>query len=253
MIRSYLPSFLSIPLFGNRSLYGKSPWKNDKDWEKWQSIYPEVYYETQRKGGIQKIINDKGYKILEQVYLQDKTVAEIGPGGGYHLHSFKGTPRQYNVLDVCKDFFPNLQEKAAQNSIPLQCYLLDHGTSVLPLDSCSQDIVLSFYSLEHLDPLDVWLKEIHRVLRPEGIFVGAVPVEGGFAWGLGRYLSSRRILKNKFDLDIRKIVCWEHPNMIDEIIEGMDAFFQKVFIHKFPFPFFPLDFNLIAKFIAYKK
>lgn len=252
MIRHYLPSTLSIPLFGDRKTYGKSPWAEDKDWKHWLSIYPEVYFETQRNGSLQKFINNKGYDILKKVNLHGKTMAEIGPGGGYHLSLLKGIPEKYNAIDVCEDFFPNLQMKAVQYAIPLQCHFLKSGTSSLPLDTSSQDVVLSFYSLEHLNPLESWLKEIHRVLRPGGIFVGAVPVEGGLAWGIGRYLTSRRTLKEKFGLDIEKIVCWEHPNMIDEMLPGLESYFQKVIIQKFPFPFLPYDFNLLSKFIAFK-
>jgi len=252
MIRHFLPSILSINLFGDRETYGKSPWAGDKDWKRWMSLYPEVYFETQRRGGIQKFINNKGYNLLNKINFQDKKVAEIGPGGGYHLSIIKGTPKEYNAIDVCEDFFPNLQEKTTQYGIPLRCHLLKPGISSIPLDTNSQDVVLSFYSLEHLNPLETWLEEINRILRPGGIFAGAVPVEGGLAWGLGRYLTSRRTLNQKFGLDIKKIVCWEHPNMIDEMLEGLAFYFHNVTVQKFPFPFLPFDFNLLAKFIAFK-
>ena len=253
MIRSYLPSFISIPLFGDRERYGKTPWEDDKDWQHWLSLYPQVYFETQRKGGIQRLINNKGYDLLKTLDLQDKIVAEIGPGGGYHFEFFKGSPKHYTAIDVCENFLSVLQSKAVERAIPHQFYLLDHGTSSLPLETGSQDIIISFYSFEHLNPLDSWIKEIHRILRPGGIFAGAVPVEGGLAWGLGRYLTSRCILRKKFGLDIKKIVCWEHPNMIDEMVSGLISNFQTVTVSKFPFPFLPFDFNLVAKFIAYKK
>lgn len=252
MIRRYLPSILSTPLFGNRELYGKSPWTEDKDWEKWLSIYPEVYFETQRKGGIQRFINSSGYNILKKFDLQGKTITEIGPGGGYHFPLFRGTPEKYNALDVCEDFFPNLQKKADQWSIPLKCYLLESGNYLLPLEASSQDVVLSFYSFEHLNPLEKWIEEIYRVLRPGGMFIGAVPAEGGLAWGLGRFLTSNRTLKKKFGLDIKKIVCWEHPNMIDEMLNGLNSSFQSKIIQKFPFPFLPLDLNLLVKFTFVK-
>jgi SAM-dependent methyltransferase len=49
----------------------------------------------------------------------------------------------------------------------------------LPLASDSCDVVISFDVLEHVASLDRSLKEIWRVLRPGGAFIGFVPAEGG--------------------------------------------------------------------------
>ena len=66
------------------------------------------------------------------------------------------------------------------------------------------------------------LKEFNRILKKNGIIVGAIPNEGGMAWGFGRYLTTRRYTK-KFNINYDKIICWEHPNFADFIFES----FQK--------------------------
>ncbi len=253
MIRKILPKYIQGTLFGEREKYGKTPWANDKDWNKWLSIYPQVYFDTQRAGSLQAYINDVGYGILKYIDLNDKIVAEIGPGGGYHFSNFSGNPKEYNAIDVCEDFFPHLKEKTEELAIPLNCHLIRGETPVLPLQTGSQDMVLSFYSLEHLNPLEAWLAEIQRILKPGGIFIGAVPAEGGLAWGMGRYFTSRKILKRKYNLDISKIICWEHPNLIDDVYSALSTDFSLQKFQKFPCPFLPLDCNLIVKFIAVRK
>ena len=119
----------------------------------------------------------------------------------------------------------------------------------MPLKDNSVDIVLSFYSLEHLYPFQPYLDEINRVLKPNGILAGAIPAEGGFGWGLGRYLTSRRWFKKNTSIDPDKIICWEHPNFADEIIEGLNKSLTKRKLKLWPFSLIPiLDLNLIVKF-----
>ena len=57
----------------------------------------------------------------------------------------------------------------------------------LPIESESKDIIITFYQLEHLNPLEEYLKEYPRVLKPNGLLVGAHH-EGGVAWGFEDFL-----------------------------------------------------------------
>lgn len=96
------------------------------------------------------------------------------------------------------------------------------------------------------------MSELKRILRPKGIIVGAVPCEGGLAWGLGRFLTSRRYAK-RLGINYDKIICWEHPNFVDKIKSLLDKNFVKIKSIKKPFPDLPFDLNLIWAFIYQKK
>ena len=223
----------------------------DSDWQKWLSIYPSAYKDTQKNSALTRRINNAGYEILKEHNLKDKNLAEIGPGGGYHFSYLNGTPSKYDVFDVCSEFFDELHTKAADYNFNLNTTKITAYDPRLPLPDNSIDYLLAFYVIEHLYPLDLWLKEIFRVLKPGGSLIGAIPTEGGVTWALGRFATSRKILKEKYALDIRKIVCWEHPNMSDEIIKNIKLYGETK-THKWPAPILPLDLNLIVKFQVIK-
>ena len=148
-------------------------------------------------------------------------------------------------------------EKAAralsERAIPCEKIILADGAShKLPLDNAVFDVVLSFYSLEHLHPLSSHLEEIARVLKPGGILAGAIPAEGGLAWGLGRLITSRPDLM-RAGVNVEKIVCWEHPNLACEVLQGLRRLFTITKLDFSPL-FIPLiDCNLTIGFIARKK
>ena len=88
-----------------------------------------------------------------------------------------------------------------------------------------------------------------KVLKKGGLLIGAIPSEGGLAWGLGRYLTSRRWLIRNTNINPDKIICWEHPNFAEEILDTLDGNMGKICLDYWPFKFHSLDLNLILKFI----
>jgi SAM-dependent methyltransferase len=117
----------------------------------------------------------------------------------------------------------------------------------------SIDVVVSFYSLEHLYPLEPHVREIRRVLKPGGVLVGAVPAEGGLAWGAGRFLTSRRWLKRHSTIDPDKLICWEHPNFADQVVAELDRQLERRLVQTWPWPWPPLlDLNLIVRLVYAK-
>jgi len=251
MLRHYLPSLLRRELFGDREKYGKRAWEGDPDWETWQREYLSINKLVQHSHGYQHRINDSGYKVLSSFNFDDKRLLEIGAGSGYHIERLRGTPKHFTCIDVCKEFFPVMERVCQKSKIPFSSHTVGAYKPEIPLDSASCDFVLSFYSMEHLHPIDEWLGELFRVLKPGGYLIGAIPAEGGLAWGMGRWLTSKRIIKRKFNLDMRKIICWEHPNSCDEITQAL-AKMGRLKEKRWPFPLLPYDVNLVVKIIVKK-
>ena len=123
----------------------------------------------------------------------------------------------------------------------------------LPIESESKDIIITFYQLEHLNPLEEYLKEYLRVLKPNGLLVGAIPCEGGVAWGLGRFLTTRRWLLANTGINPDKLICWEHPNFADFIINSIVQSSTKEYLSFWPLNVSSIDLNLIVKFIFKNK
>ena len=251
-IRNWLPGALKVLLWGDRSRWGLQVINEDSDWKDYQKILPDLYKETQRTG-LGQVINDAGYRVMSSIDLTDKQVLEIGPGDIRHLQYLKGKPSEYVLADISPEMMAFAQQKLTEQTIAHRSILLQRNQP-LPLADESIDVIVSFYSLEHLYPLRPYLQDMHRVLKPGGILIGAIPAEGGLAWGGGRMLTSRRWFKKNTQIDPDKIICWEHPNFADHIISELDLVFQRKSVDYWPLPWMPmLDINLIIRYQYHKK
>ena len=249
MLYKYLPYFIFKRLFGDRKKWGLKVNQSDKDSVKWQEDYYLKFYNDNQKGTIGTVVNHFGFKIMSEVDLSNKVVLEVGPGSIEHLDYNKTRPAQYIIADIKQDFldisYKRLQDYGVSNIQTLQVNGLN-----IPIEDDSIDVLVTFHQLEHIYELEDYLQELKRVLKPNGILVGAVPTEGGVAWGLGRFLTSRRyVRKNMRDIDYDKIICWEHPNFVDKMKRLLNKNFIQIKSLKKPFSFLPFDFNLSWSFI----
>lgn len=251
LIRKWLPRFVRVPLWGDRERWGLCVRPDDPSWREWEQTMMSFYIENQREGlGVR--VNDAGYAVMKHADIAGKTVLEIGPGDIRHHKYWNGSPKEYWLADIEPSMLETAQNKLTDLGVSHRSILLARDDS-LPLGDGSVDFVISFYSLEHIYPLQPYLCELHRVLKPGGTLIGAVPAEGGLAWGLGRFLTSRRWFRRNTTIDPDKIICWEHPNFADLIIDGLDGNFERVRVSRWPFAWLPLlDTNLIIKFIHAK-
>ena len=241
----WLPRALSVPLFGDRQRHGPVPKDGDADWIAWQDAYMDFYMSTQKKG-IGARVNDAGYRVLERVDLDGLDVAEIGPGALPHRHIWHGVPASFTAIDIDPRFLEIAGERAG---CPYRGIAVAKDQVELPLPDESVDLMLSFYSFEHLHPLGDYLDEYARVLRPGGRIVGAIPNEGGLTWGVGRYLTSRRWIHRNTSIDYDKIICWEHPNFADTIVQALENRFKRIRVASWPwFGINSLNFSLLTMF-----
>ena len=253
-IRNLMPDFIKVQLWGNRKKWGFVPNELDPDWLEWQKNVLSFYNDNQRIGAGKKV-NDAGYKVMGNIDLSEKIILEIGPGDIRHINFWQpdSIPTKYILADIDQDMLNKGEDILKAVNIPTNSILMQRG-QLLPLADSSVDIIVSFYALEHIYPLSSYLKEVNRVLKPNGLIVGAIPTEGGLAWGLGRYFTSRRWLRKNTKITPDKIICWEHPNYADQIINDLGNQFERKSISYWPFSWLQLlDINLIISFIYSKK
>ena len=207
---------------------------------------------TQRKG-LGTTINEIGYKVMSNFDLSGKEVLEFGPGDMYHHKFWRGYPSKYYIADIHEEMLSVGEEILKQKNIQYESHLISRNQS-LEIECGSIDVIISFYTLEHLHPLDEYLKDLASYLKPGGMLIGAIPAEGGLLWGTGRYFTSRKWIMKNTNIDYEKLICWEHPNFGDFVIERLDSLFERVNLRSWPFSFFPvLDGNLIFSFCYQKK
>ncbi len=248
-----LPYIISAPLFGDRKRFGLTPVEDDPCWTSWKENYHSFYENTQKKG-VGQSVNDAGYKILNTVDMDGLNVLEVGPGGLFHIEHWKGKPEHYVLVDLDEDFLDIASDKLRKHKIPFEKRMTTRSAAgVLPSGDNEFDLIVTFYSLEHLYPFHIHLDEMLRVLKPGGRIIGAIPAEGGLAWGLGRFLTSRRWLKRNTNINPDKIICWEHPTMADEILNIMSKKMDMGCVRFWPLFAPSIDLNLVIKFIFQKR
>lgn len=252
MLRSILPVFVKKVLFGDREKFGLVPKNDDPCWLEWERIYYSFYVDNQKKS-IGKVINDAGYKVLKKINWSGKKVLEIGPGEVTYFNYISSDDALFYFVDVRQDMLDKSSKKMRERGFGVETVCVEKSCAKLPFSDDFFDVIISFYSLEHIHPIEPYLVELKRVLKNGGMLAGAIPLEGGLAWGLGRFFTSRNWFKKNTNINPDKIICWEHPNFADGVRASLEKCFGKGIIKLWPFPFLlPRDFNLIEKFIFKK-
>ena len=249
-IGKYLPKWMQAPLFGKREWSKRPVPPNDPDMLAWQKAIPAFYVDTQRKG-LGGVVNNAGYSILQCPEVTRGKYFELGPGSLPHLPFWRERPESLDIADIRTAFLEKSSAVLSEAGIASESFLIN-GAS-FPVPDNSYDGVVSFYSLEHLNPLSEYLREIARILKPGGLLVGGIPTEGSLAWGLGRFLTSRRYVQKNFDFDFDKVIAIEHCNTAQEILDNLNAAFRPVRVRWWPLRLPLLDCNLIVSFIYEKK
>lgn len=250
MIRNFLPYFIYRRLFGDRIKYKTRIKTNDKDWKLWMKHIEKIYSirETSLPG---IIVNYFSYNILKSINLKNKTILEIGPGNLLHSKFWLNKPKKYFLLDSNLKYLEISNNKLNKRDIKAIKLKVNNNNFKIKQKSNSVDIVISFFSLEHIYNLNTCIKEISRILKKNGLLIFAIPNEGSFAWGFSRYLISRRWMKKNTNINYDKVICWEHPNFATRIIQSLDKNLVRIKVNKVPNLYFD-DFSLIIKGV-YKK
>ncbi len=252
-VRKIVPYWIYKKFWGDRKKFGLQPDVHDSDWKIWQDKAFDDFYQKTQQHGIGDIVNRMAYPVIRHYDFEGKRVLEVGPGIIRHLQYVKSNPVKYTLCDINEDVLSISEKQLKAVGIPCETILLARESgSVLPFADESFDVVISFNSLEHLHPLNSYLVEIKRTLKRGGQVVGGIPCEGGLAWGLGRFLTTRRYVHKNYGINYDKIICWEHSNFADVIIDRLDAHFEREYLKLHPFNWLPIDFNLVASFVFKK-
>lgn len=105
-----------------------------------------------------------------------KVVLDIASGSGYGS-SFLGTSaKKVYGVDVDQDAVAYAQKNYAADNVT---FLKGDGTSI-PLEDNAVDIVVSFETIEHIEHYEVFMKEVKRVLKDDGMFILSTPNDTEF-------------------------------------------------------------------------
>lgn len=94
--------------------------------------------------------------------------------------------------------------------------------------------------------IDFFLDDLKRILKTGGKLFFAIPNEGFLAWGLGRYFFTRKYVNKILKINYDKIICLEHPNYSDKIINLLNSKFNLIKFYNVP-NFFLEDLTILKK------
>ena len=216
--------------------------------QKWPKILPPLTPE-------QKIISDDFMKhwleVLPQKYAplewfdhgyivrtaghRFRRSLEIGAGLGEHLRYEKLTAEQaanYYAVDIRQNVMEKLRSIHPHvNTIVADCQdRLDFPDGYF-------DRIIAIHILEHLPGLPSAAKELYRLCdKKDGFLQVVVPLEGSFAYGLGRRVSAQRIFEKRYQQSYKWFIEREHLNVPSEVMDELEPYFEMDGRTFFPIP-----------------
>jgi ubiquinone/menaquinone biosynthesis C-methylase UbiE len=106
-------------------------------------------------------------------------VLDIASGSGYGTKVIAETAKKVYGVDVDEPSINYAREHYGGKNIE---YLVGDGESI-PLPDDSVDVVVTFETIEHIKDYKRFIKEIDRVLRPDGLAIVSTPNDLEFAEG----------------------------------------------------------------------
>uniref|UniRef100_UPI0037E9ABD6 arginine-hydroxylase NDUFAF5, mitochondrial n=1 Tax=Semicossyphus pulcher TaxID=241346 RepID=UPI0037E9ABD6 len=147
---------------GAMNVFNREMKKRQKNWA--ASLQDGHHYDYLR--------NEVGSRVADRVYDIARTfplALDIG-GGKSHIaeHLSKDVVERLCLTDVSERALKHKR----QTEIPTHCVLSDE--EFLPFKENTFDLVVSSLSLHWINDLPGALKQIHQVLKPDGVFIGAM-------------------------------------------------------------------------------
>jgi len=111
------------------------------------------------------------YESASQLLKDKKSIIEIGSGEGYGAAYLSNGPFEIKCFDLSEEIAKHAQTTYSKSNLSYQSF----DGKKIPAEDNSFDGAVSFQVIEHVDDVPAYLKEIHRVLKPGGIFLLTTP------------------------------------------------------------------------------
>jgi len=177
----------------------------------------------------------KAIKLLPRE--NNLNILDLGCGAGIFLdklHEISQNQKNYHLTGT------DTNAKVLELDKPYSLIQSDLATK-LPFKDQEFDVVFCLDVLEHCQDLNIPLKEISRILKPNGHLIVSVPTENFF------YKCSRFLLKGTFSMQ-EGPAAGPHHHTAYQVRKLIKNYFKEIKNLKIPIPLYPFDLFHILKF-----
>ncbi|HEY9404463.1 MAG TPA: methyltransferase domain-containing protein [Pyrinomonadaceae bacterium] len=161
--------------------------------------------------------------VLAQELVRGKDVLDIACGEGYGAALMSATARTVVGVDIDAAVVEHARRKYAPHKNLL---FRDGSCASIPLPDGSVDVVTSFETIEHHDKHQEMMREIRRVLRPEGVLIISSPNRPVYTELYGS--------SNPFH--VKELDYHEFTDLLKEHFRHVNVYGQKLEAGSFVFP-----------------
>lgn len=214
--------------------------RSDAFMKLWHEVLPQRY------GMIERFNHNFPVKHSQPGF---RRTLEIGAGLGEHLQYERLSPEQESNY-YCNEYRENMAAEIRRRYPRVKTVV---GDCQQRMDFAEGffDRVIAVHVLEHLPNLPACIREVHRLLNPEGRFLIVIPTEGSPAYTLARKISAERVYRKHIGGDYSWFYKREHINLPNEILGELTPYFtieaRSFFPLVVPFKFCNLCIGLALK------
>lgn len=129
---------------------------------------------------------------------EGKEVLDIASGEGFGSAYLASVASHVTGVDVS----PEAVAFARRNYAAANLAYKQGSATAIPLENASVDVVVSFESIEHFFEHDVFLEEVRRVLRPDGVLLISSPNKGIYP-GEENHFHVKELTQDEFVATVR--------------------------------------------------
>jgi ubiquinone/menaquinone biosynthesis C-methylase UbiE len=111
------------------------------------------------------------YETASEILKDRNKIIEIGSGEGYGAAYLSDGPFDISCYDLSAEIAQHANKTYPRNNL----HFAEFDGKRIPQDDNTFDAAISFQVIEHVPNVSAYLKEIHRVLKPGGIFLCTTP------------------------------------------------------------------------------
>ncbi len=133
---------------------------------------------------------------------EGKRVVDIACGEGYGSNLLAATAAHVIAIDIAPEVIAHARKKYGRDNLTFQV-----GSCLeIPLDDHTIDLLVSFETIEHIDDHFAFLREIKRVLAPEGTLIISSPDKAEYSdrTGASNPFHKRELYHEEFHLLLRQ-------------------------------------------------